>query len=96
MSVIITLEAKLKPNQKEKLLSMLEELLPETRAYKGFIDITIHIEKESNHLLFFEKWETVNDYESYLAWRMETGVMKRLGMLFEEQPVIRYYDTYVV
>ena len=92
MSVIITLEANIKKNQEKNLLSMLKELLPETRVYKGFIDISIHIEKEGKHVLFFEKWESVEDYESYLAWRGSTGVMDRLATVFEENPTIRYYD----
>ena len=54
MSVIITLEANIKKNQEKNLLSMLKELLPETRVYKGFIDISIHIEKEGKHVLFLK------------------------------------------
>jgi len=93
MSVVITLEADIKAGNKENLLSMLRELLPETRAYSGFIDISIHIQKESNHVLFFEKWETIQNYESYLAWRSDTGVMDKLSAMFSKAPTIRYYDT---
>ena len=93
MSVIITLEADIKTNQKENLLTMLREYLPQTKIYKGFINISIHTQTNSNHILFFEKWETVEDYESYLSWRTKTGVMDKLGNTFETTPTIRYYIT---
>lgn len=93
MSVTITLEADIKTNQKENLLTMLKKYLPQTKVYKGFIDISIHTQINSNHILFFEKWETVEDYESYLSWRTKTGVMQKLGMTFETAPIIRYYNT---
>jgi len=93
MSVTITLEAEIKPHEKETLLSLLKRLLPETKVYKGFISISIHIEENGSHLLFFEKWESILDYEAYLSWRQETGVMDQLGSLFSEPPTIRYYST---
>ena len=93
MSVTITLEADIKPGERETLLSLLKRLLPETKVYKGFISISIHIEKNSSHLLFFEKWESIPDYEAYLSWRQDTGVMNQLGALFSEPPTIRYYNT---
>jgi len=93
MSTIVILEADVKEGQKEELLMLLSQYLPETRKYKGFIDISIHTEKKKNHVLFYEKWESVEDYESYLQWRTETGVMKILGAMFSSPPLIRYFNT---
>ena len=92
MSVIVTLEAEIKEGQKEDLLAMLREFLPKTRKYKGFIDISINFQRESNRVLFFEEWDRVEDYEAYLLWRGETGVMDRLGSVFETSPMILYFD----
>jgi len=96
MSVIVTLEAEIKEGQKKNLLTMLREFLPETRLYKGFIYISINLQRESNRVLFFEEWDSVEDYEAYLAWRGETGVMDRLGSVFESAPVILYFDRVLV
>ena len=93
MSVIITLEAEIQTGKKESLLTMLKKYLPETKAYEGFIDITINTQKGSNHVLFYEKWETVEAYEAYLSWRTETGVMDELSAIFKDRPSIRYYET---
>ena len=92
MSVIVTLEAEVKEGCREDLVTMLREFLPETLLYKGFIDISINFQRESNRVLFFEEWESVEVYEAYLAWRGETGVMDRLGSVFVSAPTIRYFD----
>jgi quinol monooxygenase YgiN len=92
MSVIVTLEAEVKEGCREDLVNLLRELLPETRQYRGFIDISINFKRESNQVLFFEEWESVKNYEAYLAWRGEMGVMDRLGSLFASAPVISYFD----
>ncbi len=93
MSAIVTLEADVKEGQMNELLKLLSQYLPETRKYKGFIDISIHTEQNKNHVLFYEKWESIEDYESYLQWRTKTGVMKTLGATLSLPPLIRYFNT---
>lgn len=93
MSTIIILEADVKEGQKDELFKLLSQYLPETRKYKGFIDISIHTEQKKNHVLFYEKWESIEDYESYLQWRTETGVMKILSATFSSPALIRYFNT---
>jgi len=92
MSAIVTLDADVKEGKKDELLTLLSQYLPETRNYKGFISISIHTEKNKSHVLFYEKWESVKDYESYLQWRTEIGVMKTLGATFSSPPLIRYFS----
>ncbi len=93
MNAIVILEADIKEGQKDELLKLLFNYLPETRKYQGFIDISIHVEENKNHVLFYEEWESFTDYESYLQWRTETGVMNKLGATFSSPPLIRYFNT---
>ena len=93
MSVTVILEADVKEGQKGELLKLLSQYLPKTREYKGFIDISIHIEQNKNHVLFYQKWESIDYYESYLQWRTETGVMEILGTTLDSPPVIRYFNS---
>ncbi len=93
MNAIVILEADIKEGQKDELLKLLFNYLPETKTYQGFIDISIHIEENKNHVLFYEEWESFTDYESYLQWRTETGVMNKLGATFSLPPLIRYFTT---
>ena len=93
MSVTVVLEADVIEGEKQTLLKLLSQYLPETRKYSGFIDISIHFEQGKNHVLFFEEWRSVEEYEAYLNWRTETGVMAILGATFSSPPLIRYFDT---
>lgn len=93
MSVFVTLEGAIKPGKSDELLMLLEKYLPQTKQYKGFESISIHFEKTANNVIFFQKWRSVQHYESYLAWRTETGVMGRLGEVFLSRPTIRYFDN---
>lgn len=89
-SAIIILEVKVKKEKVSELKSLLSEYLPETRKYKGFIDIKIHKNLTDNTFVFYEEWETIQHYEAYLKWRTDTGVMEILGNTFASLPNIRY------
>ena len=93
MSVIVLLEAHVKPEAIDELKSSLKVLLPETRAYDGCqgIDIYGNTEDEGN-LVFYERWDSREHYEKYLAWRTETGVMDQLGAMLTAPPSIRYFE----
>lgn len=93
MNATVILEADVKEGKKDELLRLLSQYLPETRKYKGFIDISIHTGEKNNHVIFYEKWESIKAYESYLQWRTETGVMNTLGATLSAPPVIRYFNT---
>ncbi len=67
--------------------------MPETRKYKGFIDIKIHKNIADNTFVLYEEWETTQHYEAYLKWRTDTGVMEILGSTFVSPPNIRYWNT---
>lgn len=71
----------------------LKQYLPQTRQYKGFIDIEIYKDISSNNVIFYSKWDTKDDYESYLNWRIETGVMEKLSSVLDSEPTIKYFDT---
>ncbi|PKH52468.1 antibiotic biosynthesis monooxygenase [Tenacibaculum sp. Bg11-29] len=92
-STIIILEVKVKEEKINELQNLLSEYLPETRKYKGFIDIKIHKNLADNTFVFYEEWETTQDYEAYLKWRTDTGVMDALGNTFSSPPNIRYWNT---
>ncbi len=93
MSITVILEADVKPESKADLLKLLTQYLPETNKYKGFVSISIHSEQGSNQMVFYEKWQSIDDYHAYLDWRTETGVMNELAATFNSAPSIRYFNT---
>ena len=52
--------------------------LGDTRAFKGNISINTFVDQDnSDRIILWEK-ETRENYESYLAWRTETGMFEGL------------------
>ena len=93
MSVIVLLEMKVKPEAVDAVKARLKEALPDTRAYDGCqgVDVCDNTE-ESGNLVFYERWDSRQHYEKYLAWRTETGAMEQLSASLAGPPSIRYFE----
>lgn len=54
----------------------MREALVDTRAFEGNESIEVYADQENPVLVvLWEKWRARSDYDAYLAWRMETGLM---------------------
>jgi quinol monooxygenase YgiN len=93
MSVVVLLEMQVKPEAMKEVKAFLKANLPDTRAYAGCqgLDIYGNLE-DSGNLVFYERWDSREHYQKYLAWRTETGAMNRIGALLTGPPKIRYYE----
>jgi quinol monooxygenase YgiN len=93
MSTMVLLEMQVKPEAVNEVKTLLKQLLPDTRAYAGCqgIDIYGNLEDTGN-LVFYERWDTREHYQKYLAWRTETGVLDQLSAKLTAPPKIRYYE----
>jgi quinol monooxygenase YgiN len=93
MSVIVLVEMQVKPEAVNELKALLKQTLPDTRAYAGCqgIDIYGNVDDTGN-LVFYERWETRDHYQRYVAWRMESGSLDKLTSKLTGPPKIRYYD----
>ena len=75
MSVMITLEMPVKPDMLEDYLNILKEALVETRAYKGCKSVTTLVDKETSSVVLVEEWDSAEDQQAYMAWRVETCLL---------------------
>lgn len=93
MAVMVLLEVQAKQGTGDGLVATFKQILPDTRKYDGFLDITVHQNQDDkDNLVLVEKWKSKADYESYLGWRQETGVLDQLIAACSAPPSIRYYD----
>ena len=93
MSVVVLLEMQVKPEAVNEVKAQLKQILPDTRAYAGCQEIDIYGNlDDSGNLVFYERWETREHYQKYLAWRTETGVLNALSAKLAGPPKIRYYE----
>ena len=68
-------------------------VLPDTRSYDGFISLnTYRDQNDPDVFVLVEEFESKAHRETYLAWRVETGVFTQLGEALAESPSIRYFD----
>jgi quinol monooxygenase YgiN len=42
--------------------------------------------------VLYERWDSRQHYDHYLAWRYESGVVEKLGAMLNGPPSIRYYE----
>ena len=91
MTIIADLAAK--PENVDELVSLLRELLPETRQYEGCLGIELHRDKaDPNNFILIEEWETGAHHKEYIAWRTETGTMNQVGAYLIRTPGFRCFD----
>ena len=94
MAVTVLLELQAQGDKVDALLNTFKEILPDTRAYDGFVGIElVQNQDDPTNVILIERWQTRQHYEKYLAWRTETGALEALGAMLAGAPSIRYFDT---
>ncbi len=94
MSILATAEFFVKPEKSEEFLGMLKAALPDTRAYEGCELVETHVNQDDpGHVFLIEKWQERANHESYLGWRMETGMMGLLEPYVTAPPKFGYFDA---
>lgn len=93
MSVMVLLEAPVKPEDLSKMKSYMAEILPGTRECEGCQGINVYFDvANETTLVLVEHWDSRAHHEKYLAWRTETGVMEKLGGMISGPPNLRYFE----
>ena len=92
MSVMITLEMPVKPDMLEECLDILKGALVETRSYKGCRSVTTLVDQETSSILLVEEWDSVEDQQAYIGWRVETGLIDAISPFMQSELVTRTFD----
>jgi len=93
MSMKVVLEFQTTADQVDAVKDLLRTVLPDTRGYDGFESLTVHqSDDDPTSFLIWEQWATRGDYEAYLAWRTETGVLDKLLAMLTGPPSFRFFN----
>ena len=93
MGVFVVAELKVNPEDVSNMKSLLAEIFPGTRAYKGCQGIDAYYNTaDSGNMILIERWDSRAQHEKYMAWRTETGVMDKVGGMLAGPPSIRYFE----
>ena len=89
---MITLEMPVKPDMLEEYLNILKGALVETRSYKGCRSVTTLVDQETSSIVLVEEWDSAEDQQAYIAWRVETGLIDAIAPFMQGELVTRTYD----
>jgi quinol monooxygenase YgiN len=97
MTCQVILELKANPAAIESLRKWLKEILPDTRAYDGCVNVeVVQDQSDATSLVIMEKWYSRQHYERYLQWRTETGILTKLETMTTGELEIRFLDFFGV
>lgn len=91
MSVLVNLEIPVKKERIEDFFDYLRDILVDTRAYEGCIRLDTYHEMENSKVLLIEEWEKIENQESYMQWRNETGLVEALTEFLDGELIIKKY-----
>ena len=94
MAVIVNLQFSIQPGKRDQAVLFLDKILPDTRSYDGcqWLHSTTSIE-DVNKWEFFSLWESKEKYDTYLQWRMDSGVMEESTEFLAGEPVWRFFNV---
>ena len=94
MSVTVIFEVTARAGCVDALKKLFRDTLPDTRRFPGCISVqSYNVHGQPDAVVMIETWATSGDYDTYLAWRGETGDMERLKNLVAAPPTIRFLDA---
>ena len=92
MSVLVNLEIPVKKERIEDFFNYLRDILVDTRAYEGCIRLETYYDMENSKVLLIEEWEKIENQESYMQWRTETGLVEALEEFLDGELIIKKYS----
>jgi heme oxygenase (mycobilin-producing) len=93
MAVVVTAEFFIKPELIDDALTLLAELLPDTRGFEGCETLETVVDLDDpGHVMVLERWTSRDAHIAYLAWRVDSGSANGLVDVMAAPPVIRYFE----
>lgn len=96
MSIRVTLNCQIKPDQFQELLPFLEANLPNVRGFNGNMRVSVLFNRENSEMLLDEEWLSVENHQAYLKFIEENGVLGKLGNFLDSPPQIRYFKKFEI
>ena len=96
MSVMITVEFKIKPEKVDEAFEEMREGLPATRNFQGCQRIDSYFDKKNSSLFLVEFWDSLEDQRKYLKWRLANGgesVNNSIEANLFEPPIFKIYEA---
>ena len=96
MSVMITVEFKIKPEKVDEAFEEMREGLPATRNFQGCQRIDSYFDKKNSSLFLVEFWDSLEDQRKYLKLRLANSgerVSNSIEANLFEPPIFKIYEA---
>lgn len=93
MACQIMMNFELKASELATFIGLLKNHLPDARTFDGCLAAQV-IEDQDNksNIVILESWDTRTQFEKYIAWRTQTGVLAQLVACCATDPTMRVFD----
>ncbi len=93
MSIMIIVQANIRPESIKDIKLYLAEILPETRKFDGckYIDVYFDLDVP-NKMILVEEWSSREHYKKYHQWRTETGVIDKIRSMIDGSADISFLN----
>ncbi|WP_306355795.1 MULTISPECIES: putative quinol monooxygenase [unclassified Nocardia] len=93
MTTYATIDMVTTPDRFDEFRDFLAKHLPSTRTFPGNISVEVaRNQEEPDRVLLVEKWRSRADFDAYLAWRQESGVLAELAAFADGEVRFGFHD----
>ncbi len=92
MTIMVHVEAAVKPESVSDALEFLGDKFPETREYDGCQKVTAYLNDDGKTFVFVQHWDAKDDFERYMNWRQETGTFNKFLEMLDGEIRIRFFE----
>ena len=93
--VVVTVNWLVKAKCLDETIAMLRMFFIETQRRVGFRKIQLlRNSTEENSIILLEEWDTVEDFQSYIKFRTESGDLSNLMQMADTSPQINIWNKH--
>jgi len=93
MAILTKFELTPKEETGTELIDFLRRIIPATRIYQGCTGASFGLsQKPPKTVLLIEEWDSLQDFEAYLNWRVERGDFATLTSLLASDPIVTHFE----
>ena len=74
MKYLVIADFRCKPGMARRVAELFEDALPVTRSFQGCRSVAVYYEERTQTFTLLEDWDSLQEYEAYLAFREDTGI----------------------
>ena len=83
MKYLVIADFRCKPGMAERMAERFVDALPVTRSFQGCRSVAVYYEERTQTFTLLEDWDSLEEYEAYLAFREDTGIQTQLDPLLD-------------